>query len=198
MLQTRPGIGSVAVFCGSRPGHDPIHIQAAKTLGQGLAQSGLELVYGGGRTGMMGATADAVLSGGGKVFGVIPHFLVTKEMAHEDVTSLVVTDSMHSRKRLMFDRADAFVIMPGGLGTLDELAEIITWRQLDLHDKPILLCDINGWAQPVARVFEAYIEEGFAQPDTRRLWEILPDVASVLARLKTAERSHRNNNAALL
>jgi uncharacterized protein (TIGR00730 family) len=176
-------IQSVAVFCGSRPGHDPAYRAAATELGHGLAAAGIKLVYGGGKGGMMGAVTDAVLAGGGKVKGVIPEFLTRLEVAHEGVTDMTITDTMHVRKRLMFDAADAFVIMPGGLGTLDETAEIVTWRQLSLHDKPILIVDIQGWAQPVARVLEFFIETGFAAAETRRLYQVVPDVPAVLSTL---------------
>ena len=176
-------IRSVAVFCGSRPGRDPIFAAAARALGEGLAKAGVRLVYGGGRVGLMGALADAVLSAGGTVLGVIPEFLTRLEVVHEGVADMVVTDSMHTRKRRMFAEADAFVSMPGGLGTLDETMEIITWRQLGLHDKPILLCDVAGSASPVLAAIEAAIAFGFAPGETRRLYETLNGVPAVLRRL---------------
>lgn len=177
-------IRSVAVFCGSRSGTDPALHAAAVSLGHGLAQSGIRLIYGGGRTGLMGAVADAALEKGGEVTGIIPEFLTATEVAHPDLTELVVTESMHTRKRQMFDLADAFVTMPGGLGTLDETVEIITWRQLGLHDKPVLICNEGGWAGRLLAAFEATIEDGFASPSARMLYEVLPDVASVLTRLR--------------
>ena len=123
-------VRSVAVFCGSRPGRDPAWMQAAGELGRSLARTGMRLVFGGGRVGLMGAVADGVLAHGGTVLGVIPEFLTAMEVAHGGLTELVVTDSMHSRKRRMFDEADAFVTLPGGLGTLDATEEIVTWAQL--------------------------------------------------------------------
>lgn len=174
-------IRTVAVFCGSRPGHDPAAIAGATEMGRSLAEAGIRLVYGGGATGMMGAVADAVLAGGGAVTGVIPEFLTQVEQAHPGVRDMVVTDTMHVRKRLMFDRSDAFVILPGGLGTLDELAEIVTWRQLGLHDKPILIVDVGGWAGPVMAVLESFVDTGFAGPATRRLYRLVPDVAAAMA-----------------
>jgi len=176
-------IRSVAVFCGSRFGHDPIHTKAAAALGTGLAKAGIRLVYGGGGVGLMGIVADAALAAGGEVLGVIPEFLQRREVAHAGVGTLVVTDSMHDRKRRMFDAADAFITMPGGLGTFDETIEITTWRQLGLHDKPILVCDVAGWAKPYLATIQAAIDQGFAGPECLLLYEVLPDVDAVLARL---------------
>ena len=182
MPQGQP-IRSVAVFCGSRPGADPAHRAAATALGAGLAEAGLQLVYGGGNVGLMGAVADGVLSGGGQVLGIIPTFLQRREVAHTGVQKMVLTDTMHDRKRQMFDAADAFVTLPGGLGTFDETIEVTTWRQLGLHDKPILICNVGGWAQPYLAVLDAAVQQGFAATDTARLYEVVPDVAAVLARL---------------
>jgi len=140
-------------------------------------------VYGGGRVGLMGVVADAVLAGGGSVLGIIPDFLQRREVAHGGPVELVITDTMHDRKRQMFAAADAFVTMPGGLGTFDETIEITTWRQLGLHDKPVLICDVAGWAQPYLDMLKAAIRQGFAEPSSARLYEVLPDVPAVLARL---------------
>jgi len=175
---------SVAVFCGARPGADPAYRAAAVELGAGLAAAGLRLVYGGGNVGLMGAVADGVLGGGGTVLGIIPDFLQRREVAHAGVHEMVVTETMHDRKRRMFDAADAFVTMPGGLGTFDETIEITTWRQLGLHDKPILVCDVAGWAQPYLALLDAAVAQGFADAGTARLFEVLPDVAAVLDRLR--------------
>jgi uncharacterized protein (TIGR00730 family) len=152
-------------------------------LGRGLAASRTRLIYGGGRLGLMGVVADAVLDAGGEVLGIIPEFLTAMEVAHERVTELIVTDSMHSRKRRMFDLADAFVTLPGGLGTLDETVEIITWAQLGLHAKPVLICNVDGWADALLAAFETSIADGFAGQSARDLYEVLPDSAAVLARL---------------
>ena len=179
---------SVAVFCGSRFGRSPAYRAASVALGAGLAAAGLRLVYGGGRVGLMGVVADAALAGGGTVLGIIPDFLQRREVAHSGPVELVVTDTMHDRKRRMFDAADAFVTMPGGLGTFDETIEITTWRQLGLHDKPILVCDVEGWAQPYLAMMRMAVEQGFADPATARLFEVLPDVASVMARLQALAR----------
>jgi len=176
-------IRSVAVFCGSRFGNDPAYAQACTALGTGLAHAGLRLVYGGGGVGLMGVIADAVLSAGGEVLGVIPEFLQRREVAHAGLGTMVVTSSMHDRKRRMFGAADAFVTMPGGLGTFDETIEITTWRQLALHDKPILLCDVAGWAQLYLATLRAAVDQGFAAEECLRLYEVLPTVDAILARL---------------
>ncbi|MBW8270431.1 LOG family protein [Caldovatus aquaticus] len=180
-------IRSVAVFCGSRTGHDPAHHAAAAALGRGLARAGLTLVYGGGSIGLMGAVADAALAEGGRVHGVIPDFLTRIERPHGGFSRLEITDSMHARKARMFALADAFVVLSGGLGTLDETLEILTSRQLGLHAKPILLLDAGGWAKPLARLIESVIGMGFAAPEHRRLFALVPDVPSVLALLGVLE-----------
>ena len=185
-MPQRQAIRSVAVFCGSRPGADPAHRAAAVALGAGLAAAGLRLVYGGGNVGLMGAVADGALSGGGEVLGIIPDFLQRREVAHDGVQGMVVTETMHDRKRQMFDAADAFVTLPGGLGTFDETIEITTWRQLGLHDKPILICDVGGWAQPYLGLLAAAVRQGFADPATADLYEVVPDVDAALERLGRA------------
>ena len=178
-------ISAVVVFCGARVGHDPAWRPAAEALGRGLATAGIRLVYGGGRVGLMGAVADGALAAGGAVTGIIPDFLRAREVAHPGVADLRVTDSMHSRKALMFSEADAFVSLPGGLGTLDETVEIITWRQLGLHDRPVLVANINGWAAGLIALLNGFVADGFADASSRALYEVLPDVPAVLRRLLT-------------
>jgi uncharacterized protein (TIGR00730 family) len=178
-----PEIRSVAVFCGSRNGVRPAWRAAAEALGEGLALAGLRLIFGGGRIGLMGAMADAALAACGTVIGVIPDFLQRWEVAHAGVTELVVTDSMHTRKRRMFELADAFVSFPGGLGTFDETLEILTWRQLRLHDKPILVCDIEGSAGALLGLIEGSIADGFAPVEARDLYETVVGVPALLERL---------------
>jgi uncharacterized protein (TIGR00730 family) len=178
-------IHSLAVFCGSRVGVDPAYAEAARALGRGLAQAGIRLVYGGGRIGIMGIVADAALAAGGTVLGVIPEFLTHLEVAHQAVDEMVVTDSMHTRKRRLYEESDAFLTMPGGLGTFDETFEIVTWRQLRLHDKPILLCNVAGWAAPIIATVDQAIAQGFADPECRNLFEVLDSVPAVLDRLRT-------------
>lgn len=176
-------IQAVAVFCGSRNGNDPAFAEAARVLGKGLAEAGLTVVYGGGRAGIMGILADAAIAAGGRVEGVIPEFLLKWEVAHTGLGVLEVTDGMHSRKRRMFELADAFVALPGGIGTLDETMEILSWRQLKLHDKPILICDIGGCWAPLVAAIEATIQHGFASAEVRDFIEVLGSPEAVLARL---------------
>ncbi len=183
MPQTSSAQRSVVVFCGSRMGHKPAFAQAATELGRGLAAAGIRLIYGGGRVGLMGAVADGVLSGGGEVIGVIPEFLTKREVAHSGLSEMLVTHSMHSRKQRMFELSDAFIMMPGGLGTLDEIVEIITWRQLELHDRPILICDVAGSAKPVIDAIESIIDLGFVEPTARDLYEVFDGPAALLERL---------------
>jgi uncharacterized protein (TIGR00730 family) len=181
-------ISSVAVFCGSRPGSLPEFADAARVLGRGLAAAGIRLIYGGGKNGMMGVLADAVLDAGGAVLGVIPDFLTKWEVAHPGVTEMVVTTSMHDRKRRMAEAADAFVAMPGGIGTLDETIEIISWRQLRLHGKPIYICDIAGSAAPLVSAIDGVIAQGFAPAEARDLFTVVPGVPALLALLGRARR----------
>jgi hypothetical protein len=192
-----PDLHTVVVFCGSHAGHDTVFRAAASELGRGLARAGIRLVYGGGRIGLMGALADAALAEGGTVIGVIPEFLTHWEVAHEGVSELIVTGDMHSRKTRMFELAEAFVSLPGGLGTLDETIEVITWRQLGLHDKPILLCDVAGSAAPLLGAIEAAIASGFAAEAVRALFERTEGVGATIARLQQLHAA-RNGEAALL
>ncbi len=176
-------IRSVAVFCGSRPGDRADFVAAADALGRGLARADMRLVFGGGRIGLMGAVADAALRAGGDVIGVIPEFLTRLEVAHGGLAELIVTDSMHARKQRMYELSDAFVVLPGGLGTMDEAMEIITWRQLRLHDKPILICDVAGSAAPLIAAIDAAITRGFALPESRCLFQVTEGVTATLEAL---------------
>jgi uncharacterized protein (TIGR00730 family) len=196
-MMAMPDIHAVAVFCGSRTGNDPAYRAAAQMLGHGLAEAGIRLVYGGGRIGLMGVMAGAALAAGGTVLGVIPEFLTRREVAHEGITELVTTASMHSRKQRMFEAADAFVSLPGGLGTLDETIEIITWRQLGLHTKPILICDVAGSAAPFLAAIEAVIAADFAAPGARELYEVVDSVPAALQRLAHLHRAARAGAARL-
>jgi uncharacterized protein (TIGR00730 family) len=180
-------IRAVAVFCGAQSGNDPAFRAAAAALGRGIAEAGMRLVFGGGRIGLMGALADAALSASGWVTGVIPEFLTRREVAHTGISEMIVTESMHSRKQRMFELSDAFVSLPGGLGTLDETIEIVTWRQLGLHDKPVLLCDVAGAVQPLLAAIDAAIASGFAAPSSRQLVEVMPGVPATLERLIGAD-----------
>jgi len=176
-------IGSLCVYCGSSSRGSPEHHAAAKQLGHGMAARGIELVYGGGHVGVMGMVADAVLGAGGRVTGVIPRHLYDLEVGHEGVSELLLVDSMHARKNLMFERADAFVVLPGGLGTLDETFEMVTWRQLGLHDKPIVIVDVDGYWAPLRALVEAVIGGGYAAPASRQLFAMVDNVAEVFSAL---------------
>mgnify|MGYP003594081924 FL=1 len=159
-------INSICVFCGSANGRNPAYVAAAERLGADMAAHGIRLVYGGGNVGLMGATARAVMAAGGKVTGIIPEFLVSRERMLDGVDELHVVPHMHTRKRMMFEAADAFVTLPGGIGTLEEVVEQLTWAQLGQHKKPIVLADIDGFWQPLVGLInhmnrEAFIREGF-------------------------------------
>lgn len=162
-------IGRICVFCGASAGNDPAYLAAAKHVGEGLAGRGIGVVYGGGRVGLMGAVADAALAAGGEVIGVIPQGLVDRELAHPSLTELHVVDSLHERKALMADLADAFIALPGGLGTLEELAEVVSWAQLQLHTKPIGLLDVGEYWRLLLAWLDLAVAEGFVPPSHRRL-----------------------------
>ena len=160
---------SVTVYCGSSPGHDPAHTEAAWAFGTRLAERGIDLVYGGGRVGLMGVVADAVLTAGGSVTGVITQHLWDREVGHVGLTELVVVHSMHERKLAMADRSDGFVALPGGVGTFEELFEVLTWTQLGLHHKPVGLLDVAGYYQPLLHFLDTSCEAGFVRPAHRAL-----------------------------
>lgn len=158
-------IKKVCVYCGSGTGHNPLYAEAADTLGSALAEHEIGLVYGGGSNGLMGAVAKSVLRNGGHVTGIIPDFLAARERLLRDAQEVIVTENMHERKQLMFEKSDGFVALPGGVGTLEELVEQLTWSQLGQHRKPIVLADIDGFWQPLIKLFdhmrgEAFIREG--------------------------------------
>lgn len=164
-----PPIRSVCVFCGASRGNDPRYATAATAVGRRLAERGVQLVYGGGRLGLMGALADAALAAGGRVVGVIPRGLVDRELAHPGVDELRIVETLHERKAQMADLADAFIALPGGLGTLEELAEVLSWAQLDLHDKPIGLLDVGGYFAALEAFLDHAVAEGFVAERHRRL-----------------------------
>jgi hypothetical protein len=151
-----------------------------------IAQAGLKLVYGGGRVGLMGVVADAALAAGGNVVGIIPEHLNSVEIGHQHVTELRIVPNMHERKHLMFEMSDAFVILPGGIGTLDEAFEIITWRQLHLHDKPVILVDSAGYWRPFLDLIDHIIAQGFASAAIRRLFQVVGGVEDVMPALAAA------------
>ena len=160
---------SVTVFCGSSPGADPAFADATRELARLLASSDMRIVYGGSAIGLMGVLADAAMAAGGEVVGVIPQHFMDREVAHDGLTELRVTGSMHERKALMADLADGFVVLPGGLGTLEELAEILTWSQLGLHTKPIGLLNVVGFFDPLVAWVEQAVTEGFLRREHRDL-----------------------------
>jgi uncharacterized protein (TIGR00730 family) len=159
----------VCVFCGASAGVDRSYLAAAREVGAGLAQRGIGLVYGGGRVGLMGEVAQAALDAGGEVIGVIPQGLVDRELAHPGLTELLVVDTLHERKAEMAERADAFIALPGGLGTLEELAEVLSWAQLELHTKPIGLLDVGDYWDLLLAWLDMAVAEGFVAPAHRRL-----------------------------
>ncbi|MFI5410462.1 TIGR00730 family Rossman fold protein [Kaistia sp. UC242_56] len=154
-------LSSICVYCGSSAGDDPIYAESAERLGSAMGEAGLGLVYGGGAIGLMGITARSVMAAGGHVIGIIPQFLREREVMLETAHELVVTEDMHERKRIMFERADAFVALPGGIGTLEELVEMMTWAQLGQHKKPVLIANINGFWDPLIALLRHMADAGF-------------------------------------
>lgn len=175
---------SVCVYCGSRFGNDPAYKTAADDLGRELAENEMRLVYGAGDVGIMGAVANATQAAGGQTFGVIPVHLLEFEVGKRDLTSFIVTENMHERKKVMYMNADAIVTLPGGAGSLDELFEVLTWRQLGLHDKPVYLLNINGYWDKLIGLIDHVIEEGFADASFRDFLQVVDDVPTVMSRLR--------------
>jgi uncharacterized protein (TIGR00730 family) len=176
-------IRSLCVFCGSAIGRRDDYASSARNLGRLLAERGTRLVYGGGNVGLMGVLADEVLRGGGQVIGIIPRHLVERELAHAGATEMRIVGSMHERKALMAELADAFVALPGGIGTFEELLEIMTWAQLGLHNKPIGLLDVCGYYRPLLALLQNAAHEGFLQPENQGLLIVATDPAELLERL---------------
>lgn len=174
----------ICVFCGASPGRDPAYVGLATTVGAGLARRGIAVVYGGGRLGLMGALADAALAAGGEVIGVIPRGLVGRELAHPGVTELRIVESLHERKAQMAELADGFIALPGGLGTLEELAEVASWAQLELHAKPIGLLGHAGYWDSLFAWLDQAVGEGFISPQHRRLVGVDADLDALLARFE--------------
>ena len=177
---------SVCVFCGSRSGTDPDHVAAARAFGQSIADQGWRLVYGAGDVGLMGEVARTAQSAGAPTMGVIPTHLMTRERGKRDLSQLVITEDMHERKKVMFMNSDAIVVLPGGTGSLDEFFEVLTWRQIGLHRKPIFLLDVNGYWQPLAALLRHVIDQGFAEETMLSYYSTVPDVPSLVARLRAA------------
>jgi uncharacterized protein (TIGR00730 family) len=177
---------SVCVFCGSNPGRRPEYLASAAAVGRDLANRGIRVVYGGAQVGTMGALADAVLAGGGEITGVIPEHLVSAEVAHPRLRDLRVVGSMHERKALMAGLSDAFIALPGGLGTLEEFAEVVTWAQLGLHSKPTGLLNLLGYYDDLLRFLDHATAERFLRPDHREMIIAQPDTGELLAEMARA------------
>jgi uncharacterized protein (TIGR00730 family) len=183
-------INTVCVYCGSGPGTNPHFIESAKALGRTLAESGIRLVYGGGSVGMMGAVANSAIDHGGMVTGIIPDFLTARENVLRRAQELIVTPDMHERKRLMFEHSDAFIALPGGIGTLEELVEQLTWQQLGRHAKPVLLANIDGFWEPLLALLAHMRETQFIRPNltveilkAERVEDILPTLRAAAAKI---------------
>ncbi|MDQ7859126.1 MAG: TIGR00730 family Rossman fold protein [Armatimonadota bacterium] len=177
----------VCVFCGASPGLRPVYAEAARTLGYLLVSRGAGLVFGGGRVGLMGVVADAVLAAGGEAVGVIPRALVAKEVAHEGLTALHVVDTMHERKALMVDLADGFVALPGGVGTLDELSEVLSWAQLGLHRKPCGVLNVDGYFDALLAMLDRGVADGFIRAEDRAFL-LVDDAPALLLDRMSAHR----------
>jgi len=188
-------IKTVCVYCGSDPGTNPHFVEGAKAFGKALAENGVGLVYGGGSIGLMGAVASSALDHGGRVTGIIPDFLTARENALARAQEMIVTHDMHERKRLMFERSDAFVALPGGVGTLEELVEQLTWQQLGRHSKPILLANIDGFWEPLLALLAHMRATAFIRPTlavdilkAERIEDILPKLRAAAAKVPEAEK----------
>ncbi|QYK43368.1 MAG: TIGR00730 family Rossman fold protein [Paracoccaceae bacterium] len=174
---------SVCVFCGSRPGRDPAHARAAADTGRMIAMAGWRLVYGAGDVGLMGEVARAAMEAGGATMGVIPIHLIGREKGRRDLSQFVVTEDMHERKKVMFMNSDAIMVLPGGAGSLDEFFEVLTWAQIGLHGKQIILLDVNGYWQPLIGLLDHIVAEGFADASMLTLFQAVPDVTAAEAAL---------------
>lgn len=189
-------IKSLCVFCGAAVGGDPAYAEAARALGRMTARRGVQLVFGAGHVGMMGIVADAALAAGGDVVGVIPQHLMDRELAHRGLTELHVVQSMHARKQKMFDLADAVAVLPGGFGTLDETFEVMTWKQLGLHDKPIVLIDTAGYWRPFVELIANITRSGFAHSDHAELFAMVETPEQLFDRLEKMPAGHPSADSA--
>jgi uncharacterized protein (TIGR00730 family) len=179
---------SLCVYCGSRVGASPGYAAAAQQVGRLIGERGWQLVYGGGNAGLMGVVANAALAAGARVVGVIPHSLMDRELGHAGLSELHVVDTMHQRKQMMAERADAFLALPGGIGTFEELFEVWTWRQLGYHDKPLGLLNVEGYYDALLSFLDQSTAQGFVQPAQRVLLEASNDPAGLLSRLADLSR----------
>ncbi len=184
-------IRSVCVYCGSSAGRDPQYLDAGTRLGQAIGEAGIRLVYGGGTRGIMGAVSDGVVAAGGKVTGIIPRFLIDMEATERELKrldELIVTENMHERKHEMFERSDAFVALPGGIGTLEELVEILTWSQLGRHEKPVVVANVGGFWDPLSRLMDHMSAEGFIHTAHQIKPLVIDDVSKIVPALQDATK----------
>lgn len=188
-------IRSVCVYCGSRMGASPSYRIAAETLGQRLAEVGIRLIYGGGEIGLMGTVAEATLAHGGQVTGIIPRFLDELEVGKKNLTELIRTDDMHSRKQRMAELSDGFIVLPGGLGTLDETFEILTWKQLKLHKKPVIVLNINSYWDHLVHLVEHQVREGFVNEAHLNLFQVCDTIDDAIATLLEKSGGHGFDSA---
>jgi len=178
-------INSLCVYCGSRPGRNNHFKKIAQNFGTILAQEKIRLIYGGGNVGLMGVIANTVMEHGGEVTGIIPRHLDDEEVGWKEATNFFVVDNMHARKRMMFDHSDCFVVLPGSIGTLDETIEVITWKQLRLHDKPVIIVNIDHYWDPFLALIDNFIEQEFTTPATLDLFHVVKTVEDVIPLLKS-------------
>ncbi len=188
---SQPRQPSICVFCGSANGADPAYVQTAKELGQRIAAAGMGVVFGGTTVGLMGILADAALAQGGEVIGVLPEVLMDREIAHRDVTHFHVVKTMHERKALMYEHADAFIALPGGYGTLDEFIEIVTWAQLKIHQKPCILMNVNGYYDSFLAFLDHCMSQGFIKPENRKLIRVAGDAEAALRIVQGSWKAQR-------
>lgn len=184
---------SLCLFCGSNRGGRPEYAEAARQLGAALAEQGLTLVYGAGKIGLMGVAADAALAAGGRVVGVIPEFLQAKEVAHHGLDEIHITQTMHERKAMMAERADGFIALPGGLGTFDELFEILTWGQLSVHSKPVGLLNVAGFFDPLLAMVRHAMQEGFMREENLSLFVVADNIDGLLAGMRAYQPRQADN-----
>lgn len=181
---------SIAVYCGSSSGNNPKFRKDAVALGKAMAHKGIQLVYGGAKVGIMGAVADGVLSGGGKVIGVLPGFLSSKEIAHAKLTELIVVESMHERKTIMHEKSDGVIALPGGFGTLEELFEMLTWAQLGLHSKPIGILNTDGYYDDLIHMIEQMTLSDLLKPEYNELYLVSDDIDDLLSQMENYKAPH--------
>jgi uncharacterized protein (TIGR00730 family) len=178
-------IKSVCVYCGTGSNVNQVYKDAAANVGTLLAQEGVRLVYGGGKVGLMGIVSEACFKAGGEVVGIIPEHIQNKEIKNEDLTEVYVVDSMHTRKRMMVDKSEGFIVLPGGFGTLDETFEILTWKYLGLHDKPVVIVNVENFYDPLLKMVDHMVDEGFTPFWQRNLYQVVDDPADALTALRT-------------